>query len=349
MHFAFTEEQAMIAEMARAFFAAEATSERTRAAMATPEGIDGKLWQAFGELGLAGIALPASHGGAGLGALGMAIVAEQAGAHVAALPCIASHIAAEALLAGGTDEQRQAWLPRLASGRAIATFAAAGGIWRDGRFTGLAPLVPHGMAADILVLESDGRALLVEADAPGLSHETQVTMDQTRPLARIRLEAAPAAPLAGDALAAAHRAGAVAIAADALGGAQACLDRTLAHVRERVQFGRPIGSFQAVKHRLADMLVDIEQARSAVWWAACAIDERDRDATLALHAAKAFACDTYARCAAEMIQLHGGIGFTWEHDAHLYFKRARADFGWLGTPGWHREQIARLLPLEQAA
>ncbi|HZV10137.1 MAG TPA: acyl-CoA dehydrogenase, partial [Novosphingobium sp.] len=132
-------------------------------------------------------------------------------------------------------------------------------------------------------------------------------------------------------------------AAEALGGAQACLDRTVAYARERVQFGRPIGSFQAYKHRLADMMIEIEQARSAVYWAACALDEGSDEAPLALHAAKSFAADTFFMCAGNMIQLHGGIGFTWEHDAHLFFKRARALQSMLGNGNWHRERIAGMI------
>ena len=349
MHFAFTEEQAMIADMARGFFAREATSQRTRAAMATAEGVDRLLWRDFSrDLGLAGIALPAEYGGAALGAVGMAIVAEAAGAQVAALPFLTCCIAAQALLAGGTAAQQQRWLPALAAGEIIAAYGAAKGEMRNGRFSGVAPLVPHGAAADLLVLQVDGAALLV-ARGDGVRIAPQISMDQTRPLARILLDGAVAEPLGAAAVPEAWQTGAVAIAADALGGAQACLDLTVAHVRERVQFGRPIGSFQAVKHRLADMLIDIEQTRSALWWAASAVDEEGMDAALAPHAAKAFACDTYVHCAAELIQLHGGIGFTWEHDAHLHFKRARADLTWLGTPEWHRERIAALLPLDAAA
>ena len=134
----------------------------------------------------------------------------------------------------------------------------------------------------------------------------------------------------------------------ALGGAQACLDRTVAYAKERIQFGRPIGSFQAYKHRLADMMIEIEQARSAVYWAACAADEGADDATMALHAAKSFCADTYFICAGNMIQLHGGIGFTWEHDAHLFFKRARSIQTMLGNGNFHREQVATMMLGEAA-
>lgn len=330
MEFRFTEEQAMIADTVQAFFAEHATSARTRAAMAG-DGIDRELWRALAqELGLAGIALPEAHGGAGLGMVEFAILAEAAGTHVAALPLLGLATVGRAIAAGGSDEQCAAWLLRLASGETIAAFADA-------------PLVPHGAQAD-LFLSPDGA--LIEAGAARV--EPLTTMDQTRPLARV--EAVGGTPLADPTagLAAAHQGGWLCLAAEALGGAQACLDRTVAYSRERVQFGRPIGSFQAYKHRLADMLVAIEQARSAVYWAACAIDEAAPEAPVALHAAKSFTADTFFKCAADMIQLHGGIGFTWEHDAHLFFKRARAIQTLLGNGEWHREQIAAMVLGEAA-
>jgi alkylation response protein AidB-like acyl-CoA dehydrogenase len=352
MHFAFTDEQVMIAETASAFFAEQATSERTRAAM-EGEGIDRELWRSFTtELGLAGVALPEAVGGVGLGMVELAILAEAAGAHVAALPFLASlAIAAPAILAGGTDDQRENLLRRIAAGQSIASYAAGVGELEDGRFTGVAAMVPHGGIADVLVLDRGTNMLLIETQVGGVSIAPYVTMDQTRPYARATFKAAPAALLADPAAArvAAERSGWIAIAADALGGAQACLDRTVAYCKERVQFGRPIGSFQSIKHRLADMMVEIEQARSAVYWAACAADEGHGEAVLAAHSAKAFATDIYAKCAGHMIQLHGGIGFTWEHDAHLYFKRAQANRTLLGTAEWHLDKIAELIGLGEAA
>lgn len=354
MHFAFTDEQAMIAETAKAFFAEQATSERTRAAMART-GVDDALWQAFtAELGLAGVAVPETEGGVGLGMVELAILAEEAGRHVAALPLLASvGLAIPAILAGGSTDQKARLLARLTAGDLVASFAEAapGTTWIDGALTGAALHVPHGARADLLVVAVGESAVLVERDAPGLTVTPLTSMDQTRPYARLDFGAVAAEPLTNPAaaLVAARRTGALVIAADALGGAQACLDRTVAYAQERVQFGRAIGSFQAVKHRLADMMVAIEQARSAVYWAACAIDEGSDEAAFAVHAAKAFACDTYSDAAGEMIQLHGGIGFTWEHDAHLYFKRARSNRSLLGTPDWHREQIAALAGLDDAA
>jgi alkylation response protein AidB-like acyl-CoA dehydrogenase len=344
MDFAFTGEQAMIAETVQAFFAENATSERTRRAMAD-EGFDRALWQAFcGELGLAGVALPEEFGGAGLGMVELAIVAEAAGAQVAAIPLLGLAMASQAIRAGGDETQKATWLPRIASGESIVGFAEDGNIAvNDGRLSGTLRFVPHGGAADLVVVSGADDAWLVETSDAGVAVRTPTTMDQTRPLAEITLDNAAGEALrdAGAARAAARAAGWLCLAAEALGGAQAALDRTAAYAKERVQFGRPIGSFQAYKHRLADMMIEIEQARSAVYWAACAIDERAADRELALHAAKAFCADTFFKCAADMIQLHGGIGFTWEHDAHLFFKRARSIQTLLEKGDWHREQVAR--------
>ena len=344
MDFAFTEEQAMIAETVRAFFAEQATSERTRAAMAI-DGCDHDLWRAFStELGLAGVTLPEAFGGAGLGMVEQAIIAEAAGAEVAALPLLGQAMVARAILAGGSDEQKARLLPRLAVGERVAIFAEAApdAVWIDGALTGAALHVPHGAIADLFLVAVGEAAVLVERDAPGLAVTRYTSMDQTRPYARLDFGGVSAEGLADPAaaLAAAHEAGLVCLAAEALGGAEATLKRTVAYAMERVQFGRPIGSFQAYKHRLADMMIEIEQARSAVYWAACAVDEGAEEASLALPAAKAFCADTFFMCAGNMIQLHGGIGFTWEHDAHLFFKRARSIQTLLGNGDVHRETIA---------
>ena len=345
MHFAFTGEQAMIAETARGFFVDNATSQRTRLAMAD-EGIDRALWSAFcGELGLSGIGLPEDFGGAGLGMVEFAIVAEAAGARVAALPLLGLATAARAIAEGGSAAQRAEWLPKLVSGEAIAVNSSNPDLTEaGGRLTGRVRLVPHGGIADLFVLRNREASWLVRADAPGVAVHSHTTMDQTRPMATITLDNTPCDPLPDYAagLAASREGGWICLAAEALGGAQEALDRTVAFSLERVQFGRRIGSFQAYKHRLADLMVDVEQARSAVYWAACAVDEGSDEAALALHAAKSFAADTVFKCAANMIQLHGGIGFTWEHDAHLFFKRARSVQTMMGGSEWHRERIAAM-------
>ena len=235
MHFAFTPEQAMIAETARGFFAEAATSERTRAAMAG-DGIDRALWTAFAqEMGLAGVALPEAYGGSGLGMAEAAIVAEAAGAQVAALPFLASSLlAGSAIAAGGSEAQRERYLPGIASGARIASFVEIGP-------SGMG-LAPHGAVADLFVVAIGGAVALVEA--ADVTVEALPSMDATRPLARVRLGNAAVEPLDPvKALTAAHARGAVALAADSLGGAQALLARTVAYAQERIQFGRSIGSF----------------------------------------------------------------------------------------------------------
>lgn len=350
MEFVFTEEQQMIGETAKAFFVENATSERTRKAMAV-DGIDRDLWTSFcTELGLSAIAIPEAHGGAGLGQVEFAMVAEHAGAQVAALPLLGLAMASRAIATGGTDAQKAKWLPEIAAGK-VAACAGTNALSVDGNMlTGKFDLVAHGCVADVFVLGGSQGAWIVTRETPGVSVAAHMTMDQTRPYATVTLSGAEGDPLADGAAAmqAARDAGWVCVAAEALGGAQEALDRTVAYAKERVQFGRAIGSFQAYKHRLADMMIEIEQARSAVYWAACAVDEQSPDAPLALHAAKSFAADTYFKCAGDMIQLHGGIGFTWEHDAHLFFKRARAIQSMLGNGNWHREQVATMILGEAA-
>ncbi|WP_353227255.1 acyl-CoA dehydrogenase family protein [Novosphingobium sp.] len=346
MEFAFTDEQRMIGETVRGFFAEHATSARTRQAMAG-EGIDRALWSAFAsELGLAGIALPETHGGTGLGMVELAQVAEAAGAHVAALPLLGHVMVGQAIAQGGSDAQQAEWLPALCAGDLIcaATWKAEV-VVAGGRLSGSFAFVPHGALADLLLVTSGDNAWIVDLKGEGVAVTPHVTMDQTRPFATIVLTAAAAEALEhGDrAISAAQTAGWICLAAEALGGAQQTLDHTVAYSRERVQFGRAIGSFQAYKHRLADMMIEIEQARSAVYWAACAVDEASDEAALALHAAKSFAADTYFMCAGNMIQLHGGIGFTWDHDAHLFFKRARSIQTMLGDGAYHREAIAAMV------
>ena len=351
MEFAFTDEQKMIADTVRGFFQENATSERTRRAMAA-DGIDRELWSAFcTALGLSGVGLPEDQGGAGLGMVEFAIVAEAAGAQVSAIPLLGLATAARAIAAGGSDAQKAEWLPRLIGGEAIAACEGLPAIAADGnRLTATVPFVPHGAVADVFVFVAPGQAWLVRADAPGVSVQAHTTMDQTRPFATVTLASAVAEPLADAeaATAAIHAGGWICLAAEALGGAQEALDRTVAYAKERVQFGRPIGSFQAYKHRLADMMIEIEQARSAVYWAACAVDEGSEEAAIALHAAKSFCADTFFMVAGNMIQLHGGIGFTWEHDAHLFFKRARSIQTMLGNGQMHREAIATMILGEAA-
>lgn len=342
MDFAFTDEQVMIDDTVKGFFAENATSENTRKAMAA-DGFDRDLWSAFcNELALGGVNLPEEHGGAGLGMVEFAIVAEAAGSQVSAIPLLGLAMASQAILAGGSAAQQQAWLEQLAAGTTIGVVALDADVSAAGdTLTGAAKLVAHAGVADLLVILGANGGWLVETGSAGVTIHTHTTMDQTRPLATLTLDGATGEALADPeaAKAAAQRAGCLCLAAEALGGAQSTLERTVAYSKDRVQFGRPIGSFQAYKHRAADMMIEIEQARSAVYWAACSVDEEDAEQELALHAAKAFCADTFFKCAGDMIQLHGGIGFTWEHDAHLFFKRARSIQTLLNSGNWHREIV----------
>jgi len=351
MDFAFTDEQNMIAETARGFFAENAVSERTRAAMAA-DGIDRDLYRAFcEELGLGGVLVPEELGGVGLGHVEMAILAQEAGYNVAAIPLLNLNICAAMVAAGGSESQKSELLPALLSGEKIGAAAGNDTVIFDGNvINGTFEFVAHGASADVFILAHPDQAWVVDAKADGVSVTAHTTMDQTRPLATVSLENVAGEPLADSqaAIAASQPAAYITLAAEALGGAQACLDRTIAYANERVQFGRAIGSFQAYKHRLADMMIEIEQARSAVYWAACATDEQSDDPQLALHAAKAFCADTFFKCASDMIQLHGGIGFTWEHDAHLFFKRARSIQTLLQDGNWHREEVAKSILGEAA-
>jgi alkylation response protein AidB-like acyl-CoA dehydrogenase len=286
-------------------------------------------------------------------------------------------LAAPAIALVGTAAQREALLPGIAAGRTRATLAIANedgtpgleGIGprltrskRGWRLDGAAGFVIHADAAELLVVAAraagshgaDGVSLaLVNPDVAGLSIDRLTMLDQTRPMSRVQFASVALAPEsilgeaggAGPALATTLARAKAALAAEQLGGAEAALEIATEHAKTRVQFDRPIGSFQAVKHRLADMMVGTEAARSAAYYAACAIDELPEEFEEAAAIAGCWCSETFTDCAAGLIQLLGGLGFTWEHVAHLYFKRARAASTLLGSPAWHRERIAaRMLP-----
>ena len=380
MHFAFTEEQTLIHDTARAFCAEHGATSRLRAAIESPPGYDEASWHAIGEeLGWCGIALPADVGGSGLGSVELAILCEQMGRVLLPSPFFATvALAAPAIALAATAAQREALLPGIAAGRTRATLAIAnehGAPGLDGigprltrskrgwRLGGTAGFVIHADVADVLVVAArvagsrgtDGVSLVVvRPDDASVSIDRLTMLDQTRPMSRVRFKSlalAPGAILgepgeAGPALATALARAQAALAAEQLGGAEAALEIATEHAKTRIQFDRPIGSFQAVKHRLADMMVATEAARSAAYYAACAVDELPEEFEEAAAVAGSWCSETFTGCAADMIQLLGGVGFTWEHVAHLYFKRARASSTLLGSPAWHRERIAaRLLPV----
>jgi len=377
LNFAFTEEQEELRAAARAFLAEASSSERVRAAMESEAGYDPEVWKRIGsELGWTGVTVPEACGGIGLGAVELVALLEPMGEALLGSPFFASVcLAAPAVLAAGSAEQQQRWLGPLAEGLARAALATsepgqpfdavALEARREGdgyRLTGTKRYVVDGHTADWLVVSArapgsagdEGVSLfVVPGDARGLSRRALPTMDLTRRQAELRFEdvTVPAEARLGEEGAGARplrRAldlGAIALAAECVGGAQRSLDLSVAYAKEREQFGRPIGSFQAIKHKCADMMVLVETARSAAYYAGCVAAEERPELSVAASLAKAYCSRAYYRCAAESIQIFGGVGFTWEYDPHLYFKRARASEALLGTPAWHRERVARAIGL----
>ena len=382
MEFAFTAEQNLIRETARAFCDENGSSARVRAVMETSSGYDATVWEQMAvEMGWAGIGIPERFGGSGLGAIELGILQHEQGRRLLPTPFFATVcLAAPIIAALGTEAQKAELLGRIAAGKTRMAVALTGlrgtpgcagitaGLQRSGsrfRLQGESNFVIYGHVYDVLLVaartpgtqDMDGVSVVViEANRPGVVVEKLTMLDQTRPMARLTfdidvgIESLLGGPEnAGRGLEEAMRLARIALACESVGAAEWTLEMTTAYVRQRVQFGRPVGSFQAVKHRLADMMVLLEAARSASWYAACVADERPEELAEAAAIAKAACADAFYQCAANTIQLHGGVGFTWDHDAHLYFKRARAASTLLGSPAWQREQLARLMGLGDAA
>ena len=361
-----TAEQDELRDSVRRFLADRAPLSRVRELMETEDGIDRAVWeQAGAQLGLLGLAIPEEYGGAGFSFAEQAIVLEELGAALYGGPYLASGVlAATALLASPDEAARRDLLPGVASGEVIATVAfteddgswdpaaarlaavKVGDSWRlDGHKSFV---LDGGTAGLILVLAvADGGLSLfaVEAGATGLGRTTLPTLDQTRKLARLEFDGVAGRLIGstGDAAAVMDRVldvAAIALAAEQLGGAQRALDMAVEYAKVRHQFGRPIGSFQALKHRMADLLLEVESLRSAVNYAAAAVADGSEEVPVVASLVKAYASETYFHVAAENIQIHGGSGFTWEHDAHLYFKRAKSSELFLGDATYHRERLA---------
>lgn len=370
MRFAFTEEQDEFRRSVRRFLDKNLDAEKVRSVMETESGWDTALWQRLcSELGIAGIAIPEEFGGFGFGVVEHAGIMEVAGGALLASPLISTLSLTSPLLVGsGHAEACAEWLPQFSEGTATGAFALidTGRTWsREGvtltaarsgdraRLTGLKRAVIHGATADVLVvavqLDGEFALCLVRRDANGVAAEHVPTMDQTNRRASVTFEGADALVLATGIVAerAFDRASAVArvsLACEQVGGAQSCLDDAVRYSTERIQFGRQIGSFQAVKHMAADMMVDVESARSAAYYAAWAADagtaQQLAESSLI---ANAWCSEAYFACAGQNIQIHGGVGFTWEYDAHMHFKRATAGKTVLGSATEHRERIAAQL------
>ncbi|MEQ8841808.1 MAG: acyl-CoA dehydrogenase family protein [Acidimicrobiales bacterium] len=332
MDFDLSPDQAALRDAARDLLDARCRPDRVRAA----RGFDVDLWAAMVEQGWTGIAVAESLGGVGLGLVEVAVLLEQAGAHLAPVPLTQQLLGLSVL--AGTE-----WGPSLLDGSAVAT-AARSPLTRhgDGTVSGRPEPVIHGARADVLVVPAGDE--LVAIDLRGIERTAQPSMDLTRELAWIDLDHAPAMVVGGAQEVAAHLdRGAVFHAAEMLGGAEAVMHLAVDYAKEREQFGRPIGSFQAVKHRCADMLVDVEGMRSAVYHAAWALGAGDVEGPISAATAKVWCSDAGVRVAESALQVHGGIGFTWESDVHLFLKRAQLDSVAFGDARHHRRRLAALL------
>ncbi|HUC36201.1 MAG TPA: acyl-CoA dehydrogenase family protein [Acidimicrobiales bacterium] len=366
MNFAFSEEQEELRRSVRRFLEDKSPMTEVRRLMETTEGYDPAVWeQMANQLGLQALAIPEEYGGAGFGYVELVVVLEEMGAALLCAPYFATvALGANALLSSGDDAAKKDYLPGIAQGTTIATLALTedSGKWStdavtlaatrtgdDWKLDGHKMFVIDGHNADLLLVAGrtpKGVSLFaVESGAPGVKRTPLATMDQTRKQARIEFSASPARLLGteGDADRALSRTldlAAVALAAEQVGGSQRCLDMSVEYAKNRIQFGRPIGSFQAIKHKCADMLLEVESAKSAAYYAGWAAAEDSEELPVVASLAKSYCSEAYFHAAAENIQIHGGIGFTWEHDAHLYFKRAKSSELLLGDPSYHRELLA---------
>lgn len=366
MNFDFSPDQKALRDQARRFLAEHASSARVRRILDSDEPYDRELWRGAAEMGWTGTAIPERYGGAGFGPLELCVIAEELGRSVAPIPFASTvYLGAEALLLAGTEAQRARWLPRVAHGEAIGCLALAEGAGApvsrrlgtkalDGRLAGTKAPVADGDVADFAVVaarqrdEDDLSLFLVDLAGPGVRRATLPTVDPTRSHARLDLDGTPAEPLGAPGQGAAllerllDRA-AVPLAFEQVGGAQAALDMARDYALGRFAFGRPIASFQAIKHKLVDMYVDVELARSNAYYAAWALSTDAPELPVAAAAARVSATGAYAHAARENIQVHGGMGFTWEFDCHLHYRRATlTGLALGGARRWKDLLVARL-------
>ena len=358
----FSPEQLLLRDIVSRALRDKSAPTAVRELMASNLGYDPAVWQELcGDVGLAGIHIPEACGGAGCGAIELGIVAEEMGRRLFCGPFLASAVMAGSALLEAADETEQAaLLPGIASGSTIATLvlddlnspSRVGRSIRaveDRKLSGTAAMVVDAHVADLLVVvagaASDRRLYAVERGAPGIEIESLEVVDATRKLSRVVLNDTPSREIgvvSGAALDRIWDRICSALAHEMIGGAQHLFESTVAYTKERFQFGRPIGSFQALKHRCADLLMEIELARAVTYHSARCLDAGEGE-PYAASMAKAAAADTYMSAARAAIQLRGGIGFTWENDTHLWFKRAKSSEVLLGTPSIHRERMMSLL------
>lgn len=364
----YSDEQAMLADTAVSFLRSKSTFEHVRRYIGDEAGYDPELWKEMAGLGWLGIALPEEHGGAGLGAAELVSVCEPMGHYLMASPFLASTLAGQALLHTGSAEQKQAWLPRIASGEAIATLALTepDGSWEPGgfaataekggagyRLSGTKTLVLDGQNADLVLIavSLDGAPALLAADRDNLAGRLrpETLVDETRRSVHVDLDdlQLPAsARLAGDAAGALRYVYSLAwllLAAEQAGGANGVFDLTLEYVKTRKQFGKVIGGYQAIKHPMVDLMMEIENTRSLLYHAATVFDGPGGESEIAARMVKAYATDTFRHAADRSIQFHGAMGFTYECHAQLFFRRAQWTRHSFGDAAHHRRHLADLL------
>jgi alkylation response protein AidB-like acyl-CoA dehydrogenase len=367
MNFAFTDEQEELRKTVRAFLENKSPETAVREQMETETGFDPAVWSQMGEqMGLQGLAIPEEFGGSGYTYVELGIVLEEMGRALLCAPYFSTVVlAANTLLHSGDDAAKKELLPGIASGDTIATlaFTEDNGRWdeagvtatatKDGdgyKINGAKMFVLDGHTANLILVAArtdKGVSIFkVDADAAGLERTALATMDQTRKQAKLEFADTPAQLIGTDGagwsvLERVLDLAAVALAAEQVGGAQKVLEMAVEYAKVRVQFGRPIGSFQAIKHKCADMLLEVESAKSAAYYAGWCASELNDELPSVASLAKAYCSEAYFHAAAENIQIHGGIGFTWEHPAHLYFKRAKSSELLFGDPTYHRELLAQ--------
>ncbi len=367
MNFAFSEEQEELRRSVRRFLEDKSPTTEVRRLMETTEGFDPAVWeQMANQLGLQALAIPEEYGGVGFGYVELIVVFEEMGAALLCAPYFSTiALGANALLSSGDEAAKKDLLPGIASGETIATLALTedSGRWDTDGITlaatrsgdewnldGHKMFVIDGHTANLVLVagrtENGVSLFAVDGGAAGMTPTPLATMDQTRKQARIEFASTPARLVGEEGSAAPVLSrtldlAAVALAAEQVGGAQHCLDTAVEYAKTRIQFGRPIGSFQAIKHKCADMLLEVESAKSAAYYAGWAAAEDSEELPVVASLAKSYCSEAYFHAAAENIQIHGGIGFTWEHDAHLYFKRAKSSELMLGDPSYHRELLAQ--------
>lgn len=362
MNFEFSEEQIFIRDQARKFLRQECGPAVVRKALESPNSFDRDLWQKIVKLGWTATTIPESYGGLGMGYLELCVIAEELGRALAPIPFSSSvYLATEAIKSWGSEAQKQRYLPKLATGELIGTLATHEGMGmptvasqlHERKVIAEKMPVPDGDIADFAVIsikDENGTLglYLVDLGDAGVTRETLNSMDPSRSQARLILNEVPVEPLgdsaAGDAeLAELLNRAAVMFAFEQIGGCQAAMDMGIAYTKERYAFGRPVASFQAIKHKFADMFVALELARSNAYYGACALASDAADLPLAAATARVSATDAFYLISKENIQAHGGMGFTWEFDCHLYYRRAQLLSGVIGTQPQWKERVAQHL------